>query len=165
MVVVLQIPITRWAAKRSPLGMMIGGTALFLVGFGSYGLTPSVPLFVIATVLITGGEMLVVPTGQALTVLLAPEDMRARYGAIGYFNWIIAQSLGPVAGAAIMDRFDPRWVWYGCSILCAISMGGFYGLHLRSGERLSAKQDEDARKRDTAARLPAAAQPVSTENT
>jgi MFS family permease len=116
-------------------------------------------------VLITGGEMLVVPTGQALTVLLAPEDMRARYGAIGYFNWIIAQSLGPVAGAAIMDRFDPRWVWYGCSILCAISMGGFYGLHLRSGERLSAKQDEDARKRDTAARLPAAAQPVSTENT
>jgi hypothetical protein len=44
-------------------------------------------------------------------------------------------------------------------------MGGYYGLHLRSGGRLSAKQDEAAKKRDQAARLPAAAQPVSTENT
>jgi MFS family permease len=165
MVVVFQIPITRWAAKRSLLGMMIGGTALFLAGFGSYGLAPSVPLFVIATALITIGEMLVVPTSQALTALLAPEDLRGRYAAIGYFNWIIAQSLGPVAGAAIMDRFDPRWVWYGSSILCAISMGGFYGLHRRSGGRLSAKQDEAVGTRDKATRLPAAAQSVSPENT
>ena len=163
MVVVLQIPIGRWAAKRSPLWMMISGTALYLVGFGSYGLAPSMPLFVIAMVLITVGEMLEVPTSQALTALLAPEDMRARYVATEHLNWIIAQSLGPVAGTAIMDRFNPRWVWYGCSILCAISMGGFYGLQLRSGGRLSAKQEEAARKRDKAARRPAAAQPVSTE--
>jgi MFS family permease len=116
-------------------------------------------------VLITSGEMLVIPTGQALTALLAPEDMRARYVAVEHFNWIVAQSVGPVAGAAILDRFDPRWVWYGCSLLCAISIGGFYGLHLRSGRRLSAKQAEAARQRDTAARPPAAAQPVSTEYT
>ncbi|MCI0610612.1 MAG: hypothetical protein L0Z71_16320, partial [Anaerolineae bacterium] len=44
--------------------------------------------------------------------------------------------LGPLAAAAIMDRFDPRWVWYGCSIVCAISMAGFYGLHLKARERL-----------------------------
>jgi MFS family permease len=125
--------------------MMIWGTAFYLVGFVGYGLTPSIPLFVSAMVLITLGEMLVMPTGQALTALLAPIDMRARYVAVERFNWIIAQSLGPLAASVIMDRFDPRWVWYGCGILCAISIAGFYGLHLRVGRKLGAKQAEQAR--------------------
>jgi len=91
-------------------------------------------------ILITLGEMLVIPTGQALTALLAPLDMRARYVAAERFNWIIAQALGPLAATAIMDHLDPRWVWYGCSIVCAISIIGFYSLHLRAQERLSEKQ-------------------------
>jgi MFS family permease len=115
---------------------MMAGNALYLVGFGSYGLAPSTALFVIAMILITLGEMLVIPTSQALTALLAPLDMRARYVATERFNWIIAQALSPLAAGAIMDRFDPRWVWYGCSLICAISILGFYVLHLRSRQRL-----------------------------
>ena len=136
MVVSLQIPITRWVSKIPLLGVMMAGNALYLVGFGSYGLAPSTALFVIAMILITLGEMLVIPTSQALTALLAPLDMRARYVATERFNWIIAQALSPLAAGAIMDRFDPRWVWYGCSLICAISILGFYVLHLRSRQRL-----------------------------
>ncbi|MCI0553310.1 MAG: MFS transporter [Anaerolineae bacterium] len=136
MVVFLQIPISRWASKQPLLLIMIGGTSFYLFGFGSYGLSPSVLLFIFAMILITLGEMLVIPTSQALTALLAPPDMRGRYVAAERLNWIVAQSLGPLAAAAIMDRFDPRWVWYGCSIVCAISMAGFYGLHLKARERL-----------------------------
>jgi len=143
MVVLLQFPITRWAGRQPLLLMMIGGAAFYLLGFGSYGLAPSTPLFVFAMILITLGEMLVIPTSQTLTALLAPLDMRARYVAIERFTWIVAQSLGPLGAAAIMDRFDPRWVWYGCSIICAISIVGFYGLHLRSRQRLSEKQRTD----------------------
>jgi MFS family permease len=88
--------------------------------------------------------MLVIPTSQALTALLAPADMRARYVATERLNWITAQALGPLAAAAIMDRFDPRWVWYGCSIICAISMLGFFGLHLHSRQRLNEKQLNEA---------------------
>jgi hypothetical protein len=65
--------------------------------------------------------------------------MRARYVATERFTLIIAQSLGPLAATAMMDRFDPRWVWYGCSIICAISIIGFYALHLHSRERLKKK--------------------------
>ena len=115
-------------------------TRYYLVGFGAYGLAPSVPLFIVAMVLITLGEMLVIPTSQALTALLAPPDMRARYVATERFNWIIAQALAPLAAGTIMDGFDPRWVWYGCSIICAISICGFYGLYLHSGEQLNKKQ-------------------------
>ena len=143
MVVFLQFSISGWAAKQPLLLMMIAGSALYLIGFGSYGLSPSNPLFIIAMILITLGEMLVIPTSQALTALLAPLDMRARYVATERFTLIIAQSLGPLAATAMMDRFDPRWVWYGCSIICAISIVGFYALHVRSRERLKEKQDND----------------------
>jgi MFS family permease len=144
MVVFLQIPITHWVSKVPLLGVMVAGNAFYLVGFGSYGLSPSVPLFILAMVLITLGEMLVIPTSQALTALLAPPDMRARYIATERFNWIIAQALAPLAAGAIMDRFDPRWVWFGCSFICAISIAGFYALHLRARERLIEKQHFDS---------------------
>jgi MFS family permease len=140
MVVFLQFSISRWASKQAPMLIMIGGAAFYLAGFGSYGLPPSIPLFVIAMVLITVGEMLVIPTSQALTALLAPIDMRARYVAMERLNWITAQSLGPLAAASIMDHFDPRWVWYGCSIICAVSMIGYYGLHQYARERLNEGQ-------------------------
>ena len=144
MVVFLQIPISRWASKQPLLLIMMSGSAFYLLGFGSYGLSPSVLLFVFAMILITLGEMLVIPTSQALTALLAPADMRARYVATERLNWITAQALGPLAAAAIMDRFDPRWVWYGCSIICAIGMLGFFGLHLHSRQRLNEKQLDEA---------------------
>lgn len=144
MVVFLQFSISHWASKQPLLLIMIGGTAFYLAGFGSYGLSPSAPLFIFAMILITLGEMLVIPTSQALTSLLAPPDMRARYVATERLNWIIAQSLGPLAATAIMDRFDPRWVWYGCSIICAISIISFYNLHLHARERLNEKQNTPA---------------------
>jgi len=140
MVVLLQFPITRWSSQQPLLLVMMGGAALYLLGFGSYGLSPSASLFVFAMILITLGEMLVIPTGQALTALLAPLDMRARYVAMERFTLIIAQSLGPLAAGAIMDRFDPRWVWYGCSLMCAISILGYYALYLRAEAELNEKQ-------------------------
>jgi MFS family permease len=141
MVVFLQFSISRWASQQPLLLIMIGGTAFYLVGFGSYGLPSSTLLFVCAMILITVGEMLVIPTSQALTALLAPPDMRARYVATERLNWIIAQSLGPLVASAIMDHFDPRWVWFGCSIICAVSIVSFYALHLHSHDRLTEKQN------------------------
>jgi MFS family permease len=141
MVVLLQFLITRWTSQQPLLLVMIGGAAFYLLGFGSYGLSPSVILFIFAMILITLGEMLVIPTSQALTALLAPLDMRARYVAAERLTLIVAQSLGPLAASAIMDRSDPRWVWYGCSIICTISIIGYYALHLHVKERLSEKQN------------------------
>ena len=45
-------------------------------------------------------------------------------------NWIV-----PFL-AIDVDHFDLPWVWYGCSLICAISMIGFYGVHLQAKEHL-----------------------------
>jgi MFS family permease len=141
MVVFFQFSVSRWSSKQPLLLIMMTGTAFYLVGFGSYGLPPSPGMFILAMILITLGEMLVIPTSQALTALLAPADMRARYVATERLNWITAQSLGPLVAASIMDHFDPRWVWYGCSIVCAMSIVGFYRLHLSARDRLKEEQE------------------------
>ena len=63
------------------------------------------------------------------------------YVATGRINWIIAQPLGPLVASAIMDHFDPRWVWYGCSIICGVSIVSFYALHFHARDRLMEKQN------------------------
>jgi hypothetical protein len=57
------------------------------------------------------------------------------------FNWIIAQALAFLAAGALINRFDPRGVWYGCSIIGAINIAGFYGPHLQARERLGEEPD------------------------
>jgi MFS family permease len=141
MVVFIQFPLTRWLARFPLLPVMIGGSALYLIGYGSYGWLPSVPVFILGMIFATGGEMLVVPTNQAMVALLAPDDMRARYVAAGRLSWIIAQSLGPIAGGAIMDHYDANWVWALSAVFCALSIAGYYGMYLYAGKQLNAKQE------------------------
>ena len=140
MVVVLQFPITRWSSKRPPMLIMAAGTALYMVGLTAYGVVVSSAVFVAAMAMLSLGEMLVMPTAQALAAQLSPPDMRARYAATLGFTCVIPQALAPLGAGLVMDNLNPSWVWYGCGILCAVSVAGFYALHLRTGERLAAAQ-------------------------
>ncbi len=73
-VVLLQIPIARRIARYRPMTMMALGTLLYAIGFGMYGLVSSYVLFIVAMFIITVGEMVVMPTSQALVAKIAPED-------------------------------------------------------------------------------------------
>ena len=137
MVVVLQFPITRWSSKHPPMLIMIAGTALYLVGLTAYGVVSSLVVFAGAMALISLGEMLAMPTAQALVALLSPRDMRARYAAFYGFSWVIPQALAPLGAGLIMDNLNPAWVWYACGLVCALTIAGFWALHLRTGPRIA----------------------------
>ncbi|MGD2253258.1 MAG: MFS transporter [Anaerolineales bacterium] len=143
-VVVLQFWITRKVRPHPPLIMMALGTAFYLVGFTAYGFVATYPLFVAAMELITVGEMIVVPVGQAIVTRLAPEDMRGRYMAFFGLSWTIPSAVGPWAAGMIMDNFDPRWVWYACGLVCVLAMVGFYALHLKAKTRFAQTSEEAA---------------------
>jgi MFS family permease len=101
-----------------------------------YGFTATYPLFLLAMVIITIGEMIVSPTSTALVARLAPVDMRGRYMAVSGFSWIIPSAIGPLLAGLVMDHLDPNWVWYACGILAGISAFGFYLLHRSTSSRL-----------------------------
>lgn len=135
-VVLFQFWITRRISKYAPMILMTAGTLFYLVGFTMYGFTTTYLFFLVAMVIITIGEMIVSPTSTALVARLAPPDMRGRYMAVSGFSWIIPSAIGPLLAGLIMDNYDPRWLWYLCGILAAISVAGFYILHLRASPRL-----------------------------
>ena len=86
-------------------------------------------------VIITIGEMIVVPTSQALVAGFAPEDMRGRYMAVAGLSWAIPSTIGPAAAGYILDNYNPNLLWYIGSALCGLSVPAYYMLHLRLGAR------------------------------
>lgn len=143
-VVVAQFWITRQVGKRPPLLMMALGTAFYMVGFTMWGLVFSYPLFMVAMLLITVGEMVVVPVGQAIAARFAPEAMRGRYMAFFGLSWAVPSAIGPWAAGLILDNYDPNWVWYLGGIICAVAIIGFYALHARTKERFAVPISEAA---------------------
>lgn len=134
-VILLQFTVIRLIKRRPPFLMMAVGTAFYIVGFGMFGFVAWYWLFVLAIVIITFGEMIVVPTSQALAANFAPEQMRGRYMAMFGFTWAIPATIGPAAAGYILDNYNPNLLWYAGSVLCAISALGFYALHLRLGQQ------------------------------
>ncbi len=128
MVVLFQFMITRRISKRPPMLILALGSLLYVIGFGMYGFVNVYLMFMLAMVIITIGEMVIIPVAQAYVGNAAPEDMRGRYSGVMGFSWMIPWMIGPLLAGLIMDNGDPNWVWYGSAILGMIAALGFLWL-------------------------------------
>jgi len=161
-VILLQFWITRRIKHRPPFTMMGLGAFFYAIGFLMFGLDPFPGLlffeqslslsgtylwFMGAVVIITFGEMLIMPVSQALAANFAPEAMRGRYMAIFSLAWAIPATFGPGLAGLILDNptYDPNLLWYLGCVLCIISVTGFYALHLKLGgqKRFAATPADD----------------------
>ena len=143
-VILFQFWVTRQIKHRPPFLMMALGTVFYMIGFGMFGFVTMYWLFALAIVVITIGEMIVMPTTQALAANFAPVEMRGRYMAVFGLTWMLPAAIGPGAAGVILDYYDPNLLWYIGGVLCAISALSFYALHARLGqqERFSPVVDE-----------------------
>jgi MFS family permease len=128
MVVLLQFAVTKRSDRYSPYVVMALGTLLYAVGFSMYGYVGSFEMFLLAMVIITFGEMLAAPVGQAVVANLAPEDMRGRYMAFYGFSYAIPGVVGTLMAGIVMDYFDPRWVWYAAGLLGLVATGMYLAM-------------------------------------
>lgn len=131
MVVLFQFWVTRRTADYSPLIVIAVGTALYALGFAMYGVVTTFILFLLAMVVITIGEMLILPVSQALVAQFSPEAMRGRYMAMFGFSWTIPFAVGPLLAGLVMDNADPNWVWYASGIIGGIAVLGYLWLYGR----------------------------------
>ena len=134
-VILFQFWLTRTIKHLPPFLMMSFGTIFYAVGFLLFGFFTTFILFALNIVIITIGEMIVVPTSQALVAGFAPEDMRGRYMAIAGLSWAIPSTIGPGLAGYIMDNYNPNLVWYIGGALCGLSVLAYYVLHLRLGTK------------------------------
>ena len=134
-VILLQFQTTRKIKKYPAFLMMALGVFFYMIGFGMFGFVTAYWLFVTAVVIITVGEMVIMPTASALATNFAPEDMRGRYMAVFGLSWALPATIGPAAAGLILDNYNPNLLWYLGAGICAVSVVSFYGLHLWLGNK------------------------------
>ena len=132
-VICFQFWMMRAIKTRPQFLMMALGTIFYMIGFGMFGIVSAYLLFVAAVVIITIGEMIVIPTSQALAAGFARIDMRGRYMAAYGLSMSVPAAVGPMAAGIVIDNYNPNLLWYLGAIFCAASSGAFYALHLRVG--------------------------------
>jgi MFS family permease len=137
LVVIMQFWISGKTRKYPPLLMLALGTVFYLLGFAMYGFVAGFGLFLAAMLLITIGEMIVIPLGQALVAKFAPADMRGRYMALFGMSWVLSAAIGPSLSGMILDGPRPEMLWFLCVISCLIGIGGLLWLHRRGGEKFA----------------------------
>jgi MFS family permease len=113
--------------------MMSVGTLFYMAGFSMFAFVSAYWLFAAAVVVITIGEMIVVPTGQAIAANFAPAQMRGRYMAMYELMGKFPATIGPGAAGIILDNYSPDYLWYIGGLLCGVAALGFYLLHRRLG--------------------------------
>lgn len=134
-VILFQFWVSRKIKHRPPFAIMALGTLFYMIGFSMFGFVAAYWMFMSAIVVITIGEMLIMPTSQTLAANFAPEEMRGRYMAIFGLTWLLPSTFAPMLAGIILDNYNPNLLWYIGGILCAVAVLAFHALHLRLGKQ------------------------------
>lgn len=125
MVVLFQFAITRVAERYSSALVLAVGAFFTALGVGSVAWGSGFPAFLLSMVILTIGEMIIVPTSVAFVADLAPVTMRGRYMGFYGLTWGVGFGLGPMLGGALSDNLGSRYIWYGGLLMGLVSMAAF----------------------------------------
>lgn len=131
MVILFQVFVTRVSKRFPTYRVMTLGAVFYTLGIGSVALGSGFIGFMASIIIMTCGELLLVPTTTTQVANLAPPEMRGRYMSIYGLSWGIASGIGPVFGGFLSDTFAPVSIWYGGALISLASVAVFALLALR----------------------------------
>jgi MFS family permease len=134
MVVTLQYLVTTVTKRFKPLYVMTVGTAFYAAATALIALFGGFWGFWFCMVVMTIGELILIPTSNTYTANLAPSDMRGRYMSIYGLTHSVASGVAPLLGGFLSDTISPRATWVGGGILGLISVIAFLALAARYRE-------------------------------
>jgi MFS family permease len=120
------------------LGTVFYAAATTLIAFSSgfWG-------FWCCMVIMTVGELILIPTSTTYTASLAPADMRGRYMSLYGLTHNVASGIAPLMGGFLSDAIAPRATWFGGGILGVISVFAFLLLSRRFPASTMAADEPD----------------------
>jgi MFS family permease len=131
MVVAFQFLVSLVTQKFRPLPVMMVGTAFYAIATAAVVLFAGFWGFWACMVVMTIGELILIPTASTFTANIAPTDKRGRYMSIFGLTWSIAFGMAPILGGFLNDQFNPHAIWYGGAVIGAASILAFLYLHKR----------------------------------
>jgi MFS family permease len=113
MVVLLQVSVTKITKRYPTLPVLATGAALYTIAVASIAAGIGFWSFWLSMVIMTVGELILVPTASTYAANMAPIDKRGRYMSIFGMSWRIAIGVGPILGGLLNDNIGPHAIWYG----------------------------------------------------
>jgi MFS family permease len=124
-VVLLQIPLSRWAERLKILHTMMLGSLLFTAGFIGFALSSGWAGFVISMLIVTVGEIFLFPSGSVFIDKIAPEELRGTYFGAAQFR-SIGHSTGPMFGGWVLSHYNGHLLFFIIGAVVASSMWFYY---------------------------------------
>ena len=131
MVIFFQIPVTSVSKRYPNLGVLIIGAIFYATAVTSIAFGQGFWWFWCSMVIMTIGELLLMPTSSTFVANLAPPDKRGRYMSIYGLTWGAASGTAPLLGGFLNDTFGPRMIWFGAGLVGLIGIFGFLILFLK----------------------------------
>jgi MFS family permease len=129
MVVVFQLIVTGFTRRFTALPVMAVGALFYAAATGSIGLGQGFWAFWGCMVVMTIGELILMPTASTYTANLAPADMRGRYMSFFSLSWGVASGLAPLIGGNLGDHIAPQATWFGAALVGLAAAAGFAWLY------------------------------------
>ena len=126
MVVLFQALATRATKRFLPLTVLSIGSSFYAIAVGSVAFAQGFLGFWLAMVIMTIGELILVPTSSTYVANLAPIDKRGRYMSLYGLTWPIGAGIGPLFGGILSDTLGPRSTWFGGLLIGLVSAVIFF---------------------------------------
>jgi predicted MFS family arabinose efflux permease len=123
LVTVFQLRLTRWTAHvpsslKLGIAMPMMGVPFLLLNWNG-----SAPVIALVIFIFVVGEMLWVPTSQAVVAALAPADIRGAYMGIFGGTWSVGWALTPFLGLQVRGAYGDAAMW-----MCVAALGVTAGI-------------------------------------
>jgi dipeptide/tripeptide permease len=135
-VTVFQLRLTRWAAPipasvKLGIAMPMMGVPFLLLDWNG-----SVAVIALVVIVFVIGEMLWVPTSQAVVAALAPADIRGAYMGVFGGTWSVGWAATPFLGLQVRSAYGDATMW-----MCVAFVGILAGM---TGFVAARNYDEEA---------------------
>ncbi len=113
-------PALRWRRIRQTgrTSLLTAGYVLLAVGLSGYGVSTSLAAYLVSTVVLGAGDLLLMGHLMALVAALAPVNGRARYLAVFGMSWGFAAVAAPGAGSGLIASVGVSATWFVLAALC-----------------------------------------------
>lgn len=121
LIVVLQIPVTRFIQHRDPRRLLIISSLLAGYGFGLTAFAGSVGVYALTVCVWTLAEIVNAPTQTGIVVQLSPSHGRGRYQGMYTMSWSVAALVAPLMSGFVIDHYGAAWLWGTCAVLGTVT--------------------------------------------
>ncbi len=125
LIIIFQLPLLMLVKRFSRIRLIAIGSAIIGAGFAILPLSTNISVAIISMMIITTGEMLVLPLINDLVASIASKEARGSY--FGFFSCVFALPLilCPLLGSWISIHFGAKILWYIVGVVAVIAALGF----------------------------------------